>query len=81
MNNTQSIIVYRNPLEQAFWEGVAGANLIPFLGGVIVFFAVLFALEWLVGLRYSQFRRPKWTQATLALAAIAGVYTIFTMWV
>jgi hypothetical protein len=81
MGNTQSIIVYRNPVEQAFWEGAAGANFIPFLAGIIVFFAVFLALEWLVGLRWTMWNRPKITNATLAIGALAGMYTVYVMWV
>lgn len=39
MPQTQSIIVYRNPLEQQFWEG---NYIIPIGGGILVFFLVMF---------------------------------------
>ena len=34
MGTTQSVIVYRNPLEQMFWESMLG-------GGAIVFFVII----------------------------------------
>ena len=38
---TQSIIVYRNPLEQTLWEG-ALPMLVPVFGGIITFFILMY---------------------------------------
>ena len=35
MNQTQSIIVYRNPLEQQFWEGGGYLIMIPVCGSLL----------------------------------------------
>jgi hypothetical protein len=45
MNNTQSIIVYRNPVEQAFWES---GDFVPIFSSIIAATVVFLALHALV---------------------------------
>lgn len=42
MNNTQSIIVYRNPAEQMFWEG---GYAVPLFGALLVLLAAAMTLS------------------------------------
>ncbi len=70
---TQSIIVYRNPVEQAFWESNL---LIPLGGGLLAFVIAVVALGWVVTqLRpYMKTRYCNWLgNAMLVVAAIIGV--------
>lgn len=43
-----SIIVYRNPLEQAFWESDAGAWIALIVLAAIALIAVAAGINWLV---------------------------------
>ena len=76
---TQSIIVYRNPAEQAFWEsGLIG----PLLCGLLVFFVILMVGEKiLLKSKMSRFSR-KYRYAInsiVVLASVAGISTIVLM--
>ena len=41
----QEVIVYRNPLEAAFWYGVMDGSFFPIIVAVVVFFAVFLILN------------------------------------
>jgi hypothetical protein len=45
MNNMQQIIVYRNPLEAALWNGQYGAYVFPVICGVVVFLVAFLLLN------------------------------------
>jgi hypothetical protein len=80
MTQPQSFIVYRNPMEAAFWEMMSSGEFIPVIAGVLVFFAVfLIANRVLVG--RSSWNTPAWkTNLALTLGAMAGVFTIWKLW-
>lgn len=75
MSNTQSIIVYRNPLEQQFWEGSAfGGNLFPVMVGVVAFFIFFLSLNRLLCYVFRNtrlFARSRSSDKVAAYAAIA----------
>ena len=74
---TQSIIVYRNPMEQAFWESGA---IIPLFGSGIVFVLVIVAMDKLIGMKYG-WRKPLWTQwAMWAVATASAFATMKLLW-
>jgi hypothetical protein len=76
----QSIIVYRNPLEAAMWEGIMGGNFFPVIVGVIVFFAVFLAANRFIVERYWGWNsRDVPTYVALAIGAVIGIATIFFM--
>lgn len=80
MSATQSIIVYRNPLEQMFWESAMAANLWPVIVGVFVFFLVFGCLQAYVVERFvPRFKRNLCTNLALLASAVAGVGTIMYM--
>lgn len=83
MNNTQSIIVYRNPMEQAFWERASGAEAIPIIASVVIFTAVFILLQKLVdrfvGWRWNTQRR--WQYLCLLGAALAAIVTANLLWI
>jgi hypothetical protein len=71
--STQSIIVYRNPLEQQIWEG---GIIFPVIAGVVVFFIVFMTLEKLLRMSKLPMFVPAYTQLTnlaLLVAAAAGL--------
>lgn len=74
---TQSIIVYRNPAEAAFWES---GMVIPLGGAMIVgflsFLVVIFISNKLSGTSYRRHRRGKIIDWTAALASFA--LSVFT---
>jgi hypothetical protein len=79
----QSIIVYRNPLEAAFWESNA---LVPIMAGVLVFFVLFLSLMKLLDFGCRNYRISRFnptykrlTNAALAVATIAGLGTMFWM--
>lgn len=78
---TQSIIIYRNPMEQMFWESNA---LIPVVASILVFVVVLTALMNLTTAfiipelqkRYKGFDFIQlFTITNMAVAAVAAVCT------
>lgn len=80
MSATQSIIVYRNPLEQMFWEGAMAGNLWPVIVGIFVFFLVFGCLQAYVVDRFVPFfKRGRYTNLALLAGAVAGVGTIVYM--
>ena len=78
MNQTQSIIVYRNPLEAAFWEGGYAFPMMVFIVLMFVFALILLKLQEVV------FRYAKWSNrgnmyaytsyAGLAFACVASFF-------
>lgn len=79
MTQPQSFIVYSNPMQAAFWEMMSSGEFIPVIAGVIVFFVVFLAANRLiVG---NNWRAPAWkTNLALVLGAMAGVFTIWKLW-
>jgi hypothetical protein len=75
-----SIIVYRNPIEAAFWES---GMLIPIMVGCVAWFAVFLASNQLAELLWKQLRKNSrnWqmpvaiTYGCMALACIPAFYT------
>ena len=59
MSTTQSIIVYRNPMEQALWEGVMGAELFPIAVGAIFAIATVMAVSHIID-RFNGAFRKNW---------------------
>jgi hypothetical protein len=76
MSNVQSIIVYRNPWEQAFWEGgVIG----PICGGLLVMISVLILGDMLLSFyKVPRFSRSRtiWSNSFLVIAVMAGLSTM-----
>lgn len=68
MSNTQSIIVYRNPAEAAFWES---GMLIPLIGGLGTGFLVFIVLAAIAKKLSRDWRGP--SNLALGAAGIASV--------
>jgi len=80
----QSIIVYRNPLEAAFWESMSGAAMFPIIAGIVVFFVVFLILQLQVVERVTTLFGPWRGRASylaMAVSALAGIATIYKMWI
>lgn len=77
MNQTHSIIVYRNPVEQAFWE----SGLIVPLGGCLLTFLLVFVLLMKLAGRHATWRGTKATviQWAAGLTAAAAAIYVFTL--
>lgn len=82
MSQTQSIIVYRNPLEQAIWEGAFGAQLSCIIFGIVAFFVVFLLLNKITTSVVGNFGKKAQiaTNVNLVLGAVAGVATIYFTW-
>lgn len=81
---TQSIIVYRNPIEAAFWESASSGQIFPIVVGVIVFFVLFLALQYQVVERFTGWNskyRTWGTYAALAAGAGAAIAVIEKMWI
>lgn len=86
MSTTQSIIVYRNPLEAALWEG----GYVPvILFGIVVFFAVFFTVLTIGKAIWRRDKAKPWgnhgrrdvaiTNCALIAGAMAGIGTMLLM--
>lgn len=76
MSRDHTIIVYRNPVEKAFWEdGVMGGGLVPVLLGVAVFFFVFLTANKL--LDRTKLRFTYGTNLALLLGAVGGLWAMF----
>ena len=74
MNQTQSIIVYRNPLEQQMWENLMNGNLFPIIAGAVVFFAVFLITNGVL----SKFVPGAWRKAWVSYVALGlGTFSAF----
>jgi len=85
---TQSFIVYRNPLEQAFWEGVMNGDFFPFMVAGVVFIVMVVVMNSIYDTffskhYYSRARKIHWFQnAFLFIPAfvVSGLVLNF-MWI
>jgi hypothetical protein len=85
MIQTQSIIVYRNPVEQAFWEGLMNSTATwPIMVGIgvfivsfLIFNALIYRVLW--GLRSTKIKDH--ANYALALASVCCVSTIAYLWI
>ena len=84
--NTQSIIVYRNPLEAYLWEsGAASTGAFAFLVFIAVFLISHVILEWLpkrilpasIVRKYFGWNTSVPTYASLAIAAVSTYFIVF----
>lgn len=77
---TQSIIVYRNPVEQMMWEGVMSGTFFPIIVGVVFFFAMFLTIDKFIVKKYFGWRsRGTLTAISLAVSAAAGIALIMYM--
>lgn len=72
----QSIIVYRNPAEAAFWELASSGQLIPLLASLAVWGAVWGLLQLNLVERYTSPYDKKRNVFTYIAAVVAGVIAI-----
>lgn len=84
MNTTQTIIVYRNPVEAMFWDNIMNTNfgnLVPIVAGMFVSIVTIVILSQLSQRKYG-FRVPEWvSNGILAIGAVAGVAVSYMMWI
>lgn len=83
MNQVESIIVYRNPLEKMVWEGFMGGQFFPAIAAVVAFFIVFIITNNLL----NRFHRPKaWNSPfngymAIGVAAVAAVAVGWVFWI
>jgi hypothetical protein len=83
MNQTQSIIVYRNPAEQAFWETIMSGSFFPILVAIMVFPIVLLIVHRIL----DRVNPPKYFASTtngylsMTAGAVAAVATAWALWI
>lgn len=81
---TQSIIVYRNPMEQAMWEGTMGAELVPIGAGLIVFLLVVVLYNTRVVNKFMFRQKKPWyakVELSFVFAGIAALATAKLLWI
>lgn len=75
---TQSIIVYRNPAEEAIWSLLMSSYMIPIYAGFLVFIVGMFAIDWFVRLPFlrasNYVKRNIPYQASAVLAVLAALF-------
>lgn len=76
--NTQSIIVYRSPLDQQMWEGIMSGDAFSFMVGVAVFLITYVLFNEFVVEKFNPYSRIANIAAYVAFAVsmAAGVFTI-----
>lgn len=79
----QEIILYRSPVEKAMWDSLYGGDtpmLAPIITGVIAFFVVFLALNYVLS---SMTRSPQSQSAasyiSLAVGAVCGFGVVWKM--
>ena len=78
MNQTQSIIVYRNPGEQMLWEG---GYMFPVFGSLAVWLIVFLVVAHFVEKVTPKPWRQHWiSDKTAAIAGIIGFVAAFFTW-
>ncbi len=80
----QSVIVYRNPLEAAFWEGITSGQFFPIIVGIAIFFAVFLTVQIHIVKRFvgtMNKRTSMWTNVNLFASGVIGILVIRTMWI
>ena len=77
----QEIIVYRNPMEAAFWHSMSNGELFPVLCGIVMFFTVFLAANAVMNKIWGSWgkRAAMRTNAALVFGAISGVLVIWKM--
>jgi uncharacterized integral membrane protein len=76
----QSIIVYRNPMEAAFWESMSGGAMFPIMVGIVVFFAVFLTVHVQIVERFFGWRAQAWpSYLNLFASACVGIAVIYKM--
>ena len=74
----QSIIVYRNPAEAAFWEFVTSGSFFPIIVGVVAFFAIFLLVQRVVIDRFFRWNNNATpTNINLMLSGVIGVFIIW----
>lgn len=77
----QSIIVYRNPMEAAFWEAASGATLFPIAVGIVAFFVVFLIIHVQIVERFFSWRAQAWpSYLNMFFSACIGVTVCYKMW-
>jgi hypothetical protein len=82
-DNTQTIIMYRNPLEQAMWESVmsGGGQFVPIVTGGVVFLMVVIGMSVAFDHIYGAWTRPKWaTHVAFIAGFVAWIAIARLMW-
>ena len=83
MNQTQSIIVYRNPAEQTMWETIMSGAFFPVLVAIMVFPIVLLIVHRIL----DRVNPPNHFASTIngnlsmAAGAVAAVATAWALWI
>ena len=79
----QQVIVYRNPLEAAFWNMTASAEMFVIGVGVVCFFVSYLTLNHLIEskLKIKRYNRSNYDYAAFVISALISLFVIYKMWV
>ena len=69
----QQIIVYRNPMEAAFWDMMSGGTFFPVIVAIVVFFAVFLTADRFVVERFPRRTRGTVTNINLVVSGLVGI--------
>ncbi len=78
---TQSIIVYRNPAEAAFWEMAMQGTFVPVIIGAVVFFAVLLFTNHFFVEKSKWHQRVARSNFSIVISTLAGVFAAWYFWI
>ena len=76
----QSIIVYRNPAEAAFWDLVTSGQIFPILAGIAVFFIAMVGLASLVEKYVPWKYRNIVGNTAIVVSGVIGVLVFRILW-
>ena len=75
------IIVYRNPMEAAFWNMISGGEFFPIVVGAVVGVLAVVVVTKINDRVFGAFRQPKWaSNLSLAVGAAVWAGVTYMMW-
>ena len=77
----QQIIVYRNPLEAAFWNATASAEVFVVGVGVVCFFVVFLLFKYFGKRKVKYWYRYVYPYPVIAVSALISYFVMYKIWV
>jgi len=75
----QEIIVYRNPVEAAFWHSIMGGDLFPIMVAMFVAVVTIVACCSVVNKFVPRNKQKVWINLSLVAGAVAAIAVLWAM--
>ena len=70
---TQEVIVYRNPMEAAIWNGIMSPEFVVFIMGFVIFLTIISFYSAFIQPHLGWSKRKVATNIAITIAAISGI--------